>query len=101
MTSADYIVTSQPITSTSSGPNRPRVVFFCDSITYFWPLDSFFRGKDYANRGISRQTTQQMLVRFQQDVLNLRPEVVVILAEGNDIRGITGPMRVDQIEQNI
>jgi acyl-CoA thioesterase I len=87
--------------ATSSGPNRPRVVFFGDSITDFWSLDSFFRGKDYANRGISGQTTQQMLVRFQQDVLNLRPAVVVILAGGNDIRGITGPMRVDQIEQNI
>ncbi len=83
------------------GPNQARVVFLGDSITDGWPLDRYFPGRDYANRGIAGQSTQQMLVRFQQDVLDLRPKVVVLLAGGNDIRGITGTMRVDQIEQNI
>jgi lysophospholipase L1-like esterase len=75
-----------------------RVVFFGDSITDMWHLDEYFPGKPYVNRGIGGQTTPQMLVRFRQDVINLRPKVVVILAGTNDIAGNTGPMRLEDIE---
>ncbi len=75
-----------------------RVVFFGDSITDIWHLDEYFPGKPYVNRGIGGQTTPQMLVRFRQDVINLRPKVVVILAGTNDIAGNTGPMRIEDIE---
>jgi len=75
-----------------------RVVFFGDSITDSWPLDEYFPGKPYINRGIGGQTTPQMLVRFRQDVINLRPKVVIILAGTNDIAGNTGPMRIEDIE---
>jgi lysophospholipase L1-like esterase len=81
--------------------NHAPVVFFGDSITDYWPLGTFFAGKGYVNRGIGGQTTEQMIVRFQQDVVDINPDVVVILAGANDIRGITGTKRVDQIEQNI
>src|SRR5579863_6058261 len=57
-----------------------RVVFFGDSITDMWKLDDSFPGKAYVNRGIGGQTTPQMLVRFRQDVIDLHPKVVVILA---------------------
>ena len=77
-----------------------RVVFFGDSITDLWKLDEYFPGKPYVNRGISGQTTPQMLVRFRQDVIDLQPKVVVILAGTNDIAGNTGPMRVEDIEAN-
>ena len=77
---------------------EPRVVFFGDSITDMWKLDESFPGKHYINRGISGQTTPQMLVRFRQDVIDLRPAVVVILAGTNDIAGNTGPESLDQIE---
>jgi lysophospholipase L1-like esterase len=60
----------------------------------------FFPGKPYINRGISGQTTPQMLVRFRQDVIDLHPKVVVILAGTNDIAGNTGPMRLEDIEAN-
>jgi lysophospholipase L1-like esterase len=75
-----------------------RVVFFGDSITDIWHLDEYFPGKPYVNRGIGGQTTPQMLVRFRQDVINLRPKVVVILAGTNDIAGNTGPMQLGDIE---
>ena len=75
-----------------------RVVFFGDSITDIWHLDEYFPGKPYVNRGIGGQTTPQMLVRFRQDVINLQPKVVVILAGTNDIAGNTGPMRIEDIE---
>jgi lysophospholipase L1-like esterase len=66
-----------------------RVVFYGDSITDFWRLNEYFTGKDFINRGISGQTTTQMLARFRQDVIALQPKVVVILAGTNDIaRGI-------------
>ena len=78
-----------------------RVVFFGDSITDIWPLDQYFPGKPYVNRGISGQTTPQMLVRFRQDVIDLHPKVVVILAGTNDIAGNTGPMRNEDIEANL
>jgi lysophospholipase L1-like esterase len=80
------------------GKGENRVVFFGDSITDIWHLDEYFPGKPYVNRGISGQTTPQMLVRFRQDVINLQPRVVIILAGTNDIAGNTGPMRIEDIE---
>src|SRR5579863_4396416 len=80
------------------GPGENRVVFFGDSITDIWHLDEYFPGKPYINRGIGGQTTPQMLVRFRQDVIDLHPRVVVILAGTNDIAGNTGPMRLENIE---
>jgi len=77
-----------------------RVVFFGDSITDIWHLDQYFPGKPYINRGIGGQTTPQMLVRFRQDVIDLHPKVVVVLAGTNDIAGNTGPMRNEDIEAN-
>ena len=77
-----------------------RVVFFGDSITDIWKLADYFPGKPYVNRGIGGQTTPQMLVRFRQDVIDLQPKVVVILAGTNDIAGNTGPMRNEDIEAN-
>jgi len=77
-----------------------RVVFFGDSITDFWHLDEYFPGKPYINRGIGGQTTPQMLIRFRQDVIDLHPKVVIILAGTNDIAGNTGPMRIEDIEAN-
>jgi len=82
----------------AAGENR--VVFFGDSITDMWKLEDFFPGKPYVNRGIGGQTTPQMLVRFRQDVIDLHPKVVVILAGTNDIAGNTGPMRNEDIEAN-
>ena len=81
--------------------NENRVVFFGDSITDIWHLDQYFPGKPYVNRGIGGQTTPQMLVRFRQDVIDLHPKVVVILAGTNDIAGNTGPMRNEDIEANL
>ena len=81
-------------------PDEKRVVFFGDSITDMWNLAEYFPGKSYINRGISGQTTPQMLLRFRQDVINLGPKVVVILAGTNDIAGNTGPMSPEDIEAN-
>src|ERR1700692_1426524 len=81
-------------------PGENRVVFFGDSITDLWHLDEYFPGKPYINRGISGQTTPQMLIRFRQDVIELHPKVAVILAGTNDIAGNTGPMRLEDIEAN-
>ena len=79
-----------------------RVVFMGDSITEGWGRDGgFFPGKPYVNRGISGQTTPQMLVRFRQDVIALKPKVVVILAGTNDIAGNTGPATPAMIQDNI
>src|SRR5271166_5196213 len=83
-----------------SAPGENRVVFFGDSITDIWHLDEYFPGKPYINRGIGGQTTPQMLVRFRQDVIELHPKVVIILAGTNDIAGNTGPMRLEEIEAN-
>ena len=77
-----------------------RVVFMGNSITEGWPA-SFFDNKPYVNRGISGQTTPQMLLRFRQDVINLNPKIVVILAGTNDIAGNTGPMTLEEIRDNI
>ena len=85
-------------------PGQPRVVFFGDSITEGWGKDGsagFFPGKGWLNRGISGQTTAQMLVRFSQDALALKPHVVVILAGTNDIAGNTGPSTQGMIEDNL
>jgi lysophospholipase L1-like esterase len=84
--------------------NEARVVFLGDSITDLWinpGMGGFFPGKPYLDRGISGQTTPQMLVRFRQDVIALRPKVVVILAGINDIAGNIGPMTLEQIEGNL
>ncbi|AEU36863.1 SGNH/GDSL hydrolase family protein [Granulicella mallensis] len=83
-------------------PGEKRVVFMGDSITEFWgkTYGKFFPGKPYVNRGISGQTTPQMLVRFQQDVLHLKPTVVVLAGGINDIAGNTGPESLEDIEDN-
>lgn len=81
-------------------PGENRVVFFGDSITDIWHLDEYFPGQPCINRGIGGQTTPQMLIRFRQDVIDLHPKVVVILAGTNDIAGNTGPMRLEDIEAN-
>lgn len=78
----------------------PKVVFMGNSITEGWPA-SFFTDNPYVNRGISGQTTPQMLLRFRQDVIDLQPNTVVILAGTNDIAGNTGPMSLEQIRDNI
>jgi len=80
-----------------------RVVFMGNSITEFWSKmrPSFFIDKSYINRGISGQTTPQMLLRFRQDVIHLNPSVVVILAGINDIAGNTGPTTIEVIANNI
>jgi lysophospholipase L1-like esterase len=89
----------------SVSPSRAemRVVFMGDSITDLWGRASgeFFPGKPYINRGISGQTTPQMLIRFRPDVIALRPKVVVILAGTNDIAGNTGPMTLAMTEDNL
>jgi len=84
-------------------PSEERVVFMGDSITDFWgrARGKFFPGKPYINRGISGQTTPQMLIRFRPDVINLKPKVVVILAGTNDIAGNTGPESLADIEANL
>lgn len=77
-----------------------RVVFMGDSITDGWKLAEYFPNKPYINRGISGQTTPQMLIRFRPDVIALKPKAVVILAGTNDIAGNTGPMTIEMITDN-
>ena len=77
-----------------------RVVFLGDSITDYWKLSDYFPSRSYINRGIDGQTTSQMLVRFRQDVIDLHPNVVLLLAGTNDIAGVTGPTRNEDIEAN-
>jgi len=77
-----------------------RVVFIGDSITDYWKLPGYFPGKRYINRGVDGQTSPQMLVRFRQDVVDLNPKAVVVLAGTNDIAGVTGPARDEEIEAN-
>jgi lysophospholipase L1-like esterase len=84
-------------------PGENRVVFMGDSITDFWGRRNgkFFPGKTYVNRGISGQVTPQMLLRFHQDVIDLKPRVVVILAGTNDIGGGLGPIPTDATKNNL
>jgi lysophospholipase L1-like esterase len=81
-------------------PEPHRVVFMGDSITDGWKLDQYFSGKPYVNRGISGQTTAQMLVRMYPDVVDLKPAAIVILAGTNDIARNTGPETLAMIEEN-
>jgi lysophospholipase L1-like esterase len=79
-----------------------RVVFMGDSITDGWGHgDKFFPGKPYLNRGISGQTTAQMLLRFQDDVIAMKPKAVAILAGTNDIAGNLGPVSMESIQSNL
>jgi lysophospholipase L1-like esterase len=85
-------------------PGEARIVFFGDSITDNWSkpeYGGFFPGKPYVNRGIGGQTTAQMLLRFRADVLELDPLAVVILAGTNDIAGNSGPVTLDQVQDNL
>jgi acyl-CoA thioesterase-1 len=84
-------------------PGRPRVVFMGDSITEGWigADEGFFSANGYIDRGISGQTTSQMLVRFRQDVIDLSPAVVVILGGTNDVAQNGGFMTAESTEQNL
>jgi lysophospholipase L1-like esterase len=87
-----------------AGAAEQRVVFMGDSITDAWQqlrFGGFFPGKPYVDRGISGQTTPQMLLRFGRDVIDLKPKVVVILAGTNDIAGNTGTMSDEDIQGNL
>ena len=83
--------------------NEKRIVFMGDSITEEWSnlYPEFFSGNNYINRGIGGQTTPQMLIRFKPDAIDLKPDVIVILAGTNDIAGNTGPSTVRMITDNI
>ncbi len=98
---AKYETQNNQLPSKQSG--EKRIVLMGDSITEFWSQlqPDFFTNTSYINRGISGQTTPQMLIRFRPDVLNLHPDVVVILAGVNDIAGNTGPSTNDAIFGNI
>jgi lysophospholipase L1-like esterase len=88
--------------SALAGPVSRRVIFMGDSITENWALgDPGFFDHGLINRGISGQTTAQMLVRFQSDVVALRPQIVHILGGTNDIAGNTGPTTARDFENNI
>jgi lysophospholipase L1-like esterase len=78
-----------------------RVVFMGDSITDFWKLAEYFPGKPYVNRGISGQTTPQMLVRMYPDVIVHKPAAMVVLAGINDVSQNTGPATAEMVEHNI
>lgn len=82
---------------------KGRVVFYGDSITEYWakPPNAFFPGKPFVGRGMSGQTTPQLPVRFRQDVIDLHPEAVVILAGTNDVAGNPGPMTAEMTEENL
>jgi lysophospholipase L1-like esterase len=82
-------------------PEKDRVVFLGDSITDGWKLPQYFPGKPYVNRGISGQTTPQMLVRMFPDVIALKPAALLVYAGTNDIAGNTGPSTLTMIEDNL
>ena len=84
----------------SAAPDPHRVVFLGDSITDGWNLGQFFPGKPYVNRGISGQTTPQMLVRMVPDVIDLKPAALIILAGTNDVARNTGPETATMIQEN-
>jgi lysophospholipase L1-like esterase len=81
-------------------PEPGRVVFMGDSITDGWKLAQYFAGKPYVNRGISGQTTPQMVARMFEDVINLKPEAMIVLAGTNDIARNTGPETLGMVEEN-
>src|SRR5215831_5533779 len=85
------------------GPNENRVVFIGDQITESWGRGQtvFFPGKPYLNRGIAGQTSAQMLVRFRQDVIELKPRVVVVQAGTNDLASLMGPVTQGMMAENI
>lgn len=85
----------------AQGPVAGRVVFLGDSITDGWRLPQSFPGKPYVNRGISGQTTPQMLVRMFPDVIKLQPAAVILLAGTNDVARNTGPSTAEQIAGNV
>lgn len=89
--------------STLAAAGGAQVIFMGNSITDFWINTSpdFFAKNHYVDRGISGQTTPQMLVRFRADVIDLHPKVVLILAGTNDIAGNTGPSTLEMIENNL
>jgi lysophospholipase L1-like esterase len=78
-----------------------RVVYIGDSITDGWNLATYFPGKPYVNRGISGQTTAQMLVRFYPDVIALKPAAVIFLAGTNDIARNNGPQTLQMVQHNM
>jgi lysophospholipase L1-like esterase len=82
-------------------PGENRVVFLGDEITERWGESGFFPGKPYLNRGIGGQTTGQMLVRFRQDVISLKPKVVVIQAGTNDLASVMGPATQGTMAENV
>jgi len=91
-------------TEAAPAAGQTRVVFMGDSITDAWQqprFGGFFPGKAYIDRGISGQTTPQMLIRFRPDVIDLKPKAVVILAGTNDIAGNTGVSTDEDIERNL
>lgn len=96
-----FVLVTMLVSMTSAAP--PRVVFIGDSITEVWTpsFGELFPGKDYIGRGVSGQTTAQILTRFQRDAVALHPDVVVILAGTNDIAENGGPVTLDMIEDNI
>jgi lysophospholipase L1-like esterase len=98
---AKYHAANAELAPPANGENR--VVFYGNSITEGWAqfFPAMFPGKPYIGRGISGQTTPQMLVRFRQDVVALKPKVVVILAGTNDIAGNTGPSTIEMIEDTL
>jgi lysophospholipase L1-like esterase len=99
---ARYREMNRTLPAPSSG--EARVVFMGDSITDAWQqprYGGFFPGKPYVDRGISGQTTPQMLLRFRQDVVDLKPKAVVILAGTNDIAGNTGTTSNEEIQNNL
>lgn len=96
-----YAMANKNLLPQAAGENR--IVFMGNSITEFWQYidSSFFANKSFINRGISGQTTPQILLRFRQDVINLKPAVVVILAGINDIAENTGPIALEDVLGNI
>jgi lysophospholipase L1-like esterase len=100
---ARYREANRGLAAPRAGENR--VVFMGDSITDAWPQprfgDFFTSNPSYVGRGISGQTTPQMLIRFRPDVIDLKPKVVVILAGTNDIAGNTGPMTNEEVQGNL
>jgi len=95
-----YREADSALAAPKAGENR--VVFLGDSITDYWKLADYFAAKPYVvfNRGIDGQSTSQMLVRFRQDVIDLHPAVLIVLAGTNDVAGVTGPTRNEDIEAN-